>query len=104
MSSKRQVKTATLTATNTFTDAIDLLAGETAVVWCRGTFTATVTPQGYFPGDTSPYDFGADTIAGNGASARAAFKTITAPAAMSLRVGCKSGEFTAGTISVGVAT
>lgn len=92
-------QSATLTTTGA-TTAIPVTEGQRVAIAVRGTFTATVTPQMFLGADTVGYDFGADTIAGAGATAVSTIKQIIAPC--SGRIGAAVTAFTAGSIGVKV--
>lgn len=80
-----------ITAQNTFTDAVTLKAGETADISISGTFTATVTVQRKIDGtnwrDVGTYTSSEETV-------------YTAGGDHEMRVGVKTGDFTSGTVNV----
>ena len=82
--------TASLTAQNTFIDAVQLDAGKKAAISISGTFSATVTVQRRLDG-SNWRDVQSFTAA--------AEQTFDAGVGQEIRVGVKTGDYTSGTVA-----
>lgn len=96
--------TKTVTAQNTFTDAVQLDEGEVASISiaCDVSWVGTIQVQRRLPGQSSfqnvqPY------LGGSGFTASAEID-YQAPASQEIRVGCPTGSYSAGTATLFIRT